>query len=91
MKSNDDNLKNTHPEFPQSAEETSFRDRIATVDARGKRKWIFAQKPKGKFYNIRTLVSYGFFLIFFTLPFITVNGSPVFLFNVTQARFILFG
>lgn len=69
----------------------SFRDRIATVDAKGHRKWIFAQKPKGKLYNIRTIVSYIFFIIFFTLPFIHVNGRPFFLFNITEAKFILFG
>lgn len=71
--------------------EVSFRDRIATVDAKGKRKWVFAQKPKGRFYNIRTIVSYGFFIIFFTLPFIHIDGRPLFLFNVVQAKFILFG
>lgn len=69
----------------------SFRDRIATVDAKGKRNWVFAQKPKGKFYNIRTWVSWGFFILFFALPFIKVNGRPLFLFNVPDARFIIFG
>jgi cytochrome c oxidase accessory protein FixG len=69
----------------------SFRDRIATVDESGKRKWVFAQKPKGKLYNIRTYVSWFFFLLFFSLPFIEVNGQPLFLFNVVQAKFILFG
>lgn len=77
----------------QSSEEMneSFRDRIATVDAKGKRKWVFAQKPKGKFYNIRTWVSWGFFILFFTLPFIKMNGRPLFLFNIPDARFIIFG
>ena len=69
----------------------SFRDRLATVDARGKRKWIFAQQPKGKFYTIRSLVSIGFFVLFFSLPFIKVNGRPLFLFNIPEARFIIFG
>ncbi len=69
----------------------SFRDRIATVDEEGKRKWIYAQKPKGKFYNIRTIVSGFFFLIFLTLPFIYVKGRPLFLFNVPKGKFILFG
>lgn len=69
----------------------SFRDRIATVDEKGKRKWVFAQKPKGKFYNIRTWVSWGFFALFFTLPFIKLNGRPLFLFNIPDARFIIFG
>lgn len=69
----------------------SFRDRIATVDAKGKRQWVFAQKPKGKFYNIRTWVSWGFFILFFTLPFIKMNGRPLFLFNIPEAKFIIFG
>ncbi len=71
--------------------EESFRDRIPTVDAKGKRKWIFAQKPSGKFYNARTWVSLGFFAIFILLPFIKYHGRPLFLFNIPDARFILFG
>lgn len=75
----------------QDQKKESFRDRIATVDEQGKRKWVYAQKPKGKFYNIRTIVSGFFFLIFLTLPFIYVKGRPLFLFNVPKAKFILFG
>ena len=69
----------------------SFRDRLATVDAKGKRNWIFAQQPRGRFYTIRTAVSIGFFLLFFALPFIRVDGRPLFLFNIPEARFIIFG
>jgi cytochrome c oxidase accessory protein FixG len=69
----------------------SFRDRIATVDASGKRKWIYAQKPTGKLYAARTCISWFFFILFFSLPFIYVHGQPLFLFNVTEARFIIFG
>lgn len=69
----------------------SFRDRIATVDERGKRKWVYAQKPKGKLYNIRTWVSWGFFALFLTIPFIKINGRPFFLFNIPDGKFILFG
>ena len=69
----------------------SFRDHLATVDAKGRRNWIFAQKPKGKWYSLRTYISWGFFILFFTLPFIHVEGRPLFLFNVPAARFILFG
>jgi cytochrome c oxidase accessory protein FixG len=69
----------------------SFRDRIATVDAKGKRNWIYAQKPKGKLYNARTIVSLFFFAIFLTLPFIYVNERPLFLFNIPKAKFIIFG
>jgi len=72
-------------------EEVSFRDRLATVDEKGKRKWVTAQKPKGKFYNIRTWVSWGFFVLFFTIPFITYHGRPFIMINIPQAEFIIFG
>ena len=67
-----------------------FRDRIATVDESGHRKWIFAYKPHGRFYNIRTWLSVLYFIIFFGLPFIYVEGRPLFLFNLPAGKFILF-
>lgn len=70
---------------------TSFRDRIATVDEKGKRKWVYAHKTKGRLFNIRTWVSWGFFALFFILPFLKYKGRPLFLFNVPEAKFILFG
>ena len=69
----------------------SFRDRIATVDEAGKRKWIYAYQPKGKFYNIRTILSIFYFALFFGLPFIYVNGRPLLMLNIPQAKFIIFG
>jgi cytochrome c oxidase accessory protein FixG len=77
--------------FVSEEKTTSFRDRIATIDSSGKRKWIFAQKPKGKWYSARTYISWFFFILFFSLPFIYVHGRPLFLFDVTEARFIVFG
>lgn len=69
-----------------------FRDRIGTVDERGKRKWVFAYKPpKGKFYNIRTWLSYLYFVVFFGLPFVYINDRPFFMLNLPQSKFILFG
>lgn len=69
----------------------NFRDRIATVDAEGKRKWVYARKPKGRFYNARTIVSLFFFALFLALPFVKVNGRPLFMFNIPEAKFIIFG
>jgi cytochrome c oxidase accessory protein FixG len=85
------NTTTTNKHTQDKTQQASFRDRLATVDAKGRRKWIFAQKPKGRFYNIRTLVSWGFFALFFALPFIKVNGRPLFLFNIPEAKFIIFG
>jgi len=69
----------------------SFRDHIATIGEDGKRKWIYPNKPSGKFYNYRKLLSYVYLLVFFGLPFIKVNGDPLFLINVLERKFILFG
>lgn len=72
-------------------ETDAFRDRIATVDESGKRKWIYAYKPKGRLYNLRTVLSVFYFIIFFGLPFVEINGRPLFQFNIPEAKFILFG
>ncbi len=72
-------------------EEENFRDHVATISQDGKRNWIYAQKPKGKLYNARTIASAFYLLLFFTLPFIRVNDGPIFLLNILERRFILFG
>lgn len=69
----------------------SFRDSIATVDKKGKRIWLFPKKPSGRFYNARTIVSALFLVVLFAVPFIKVNGEPLFLFNILTRHFILFG
>lgn len=69
----------------------SFRDSINTITKEGKRNWIYALQPKGKLYNIRSIVSAFYLLLFFTLPFIKVNEAPFFLFNVLKRHFIFFG
>lgn len=80
------------PQAPApSAQPASFRDRVATVDEKGKRVWIFPQKPKGKLYNWRTILSVVYVAVFFGLPFVKVGGHPLFLFNVVERQFILFG
>jgi cytochrome c oxidase accessory protein FixG len=68
----------------------SFRDSIATIKD-GKRNWIYAQKPKGALYNKRTILSILYLVVFFTLPFIKVAGEPLFLINIPERKFILFG
>lgn len=73
------------------ADSNTFRDSLATVDKQGKRNWIFAQQPKGRYYNIRSLLSIFYFSVFFSLPFISINGRPLLLLNVVEGKFILFG
>ena len=68
----------------------TFRDSVATISKEGSRNYISPQKPKGKLYNLRSYFSYFYLILFFTLPFIKIEGEPVFLFNVLERKFIFF-
>ncbi|MEZ5015126.1 MAG: cytochrome c oxidase accessory protein CcoG [Chitinophagales bacterium] len=72
-------------------EDKSFRDIIYTADEEGHRKWVYSAQPKGRYYNRRTIVSVIYLLIFFSLPFIKLDGEPLFLLNIPDRKFILFG
>jgi len=75
-----------------SEEEAEFRTSIATMDRKGKRQWVFPKKPSGKFTKYRTYVSWVLLAILVLNPFIKLpNGNPVFMFNVPQGQFIIFG
>ena len=74
-----------------SAQGNTFRDKVATVDQKGKRLWVFPQKPKGKLYNARTYISIVYVAMFFILPFLKYDDHPIFLVNILERRFILFG
>lgn len=79
---------NTIEEFYR---DESFRNSIATIDEKGKRKWIYPKKPKGRFYRVRTYLSYVLLALLFVWPWIKVNGHPVMLFNILERKFIIFG
>jgi cytochrome c oxidase accessory protein FixG len=68
-----------------------FRDHIATVNQEGKRIWIFPKKPKGYWYNKRKSLSYILLLFLVSAPFIRIGDEPLFLFNIIERKFILFG
>ncbi|MEI7589304.1 MAG: cytochrome c oxidase accessory protein CcoG [Chitinophagia bacterium] len=68
----------------------TFRDAISTISKEGNRNYVNPQKPSGKLYNLRSYFSYFYLVLFFTLPFIKVEGEPVFLFNVLERKFIFF-
>jgi len=66
-----------------------FKDKIGTVDSLGKRIWVYAKKPFGKFFNYRQIVGYTLLAILFIVPFIKVNGEPLVLFNIVERKFII--
>lgn len=72
-------------------EAETFRDSVGTMDNTGKRRWVYPRKPKGKYTNYRVLVSVLLLFIYFTLPFLKINGNPVLLFNIIERQFFIFG
>lgn len=68
-----------------------YRDRISILNDKGKRKWIYPKRPSGKFYELRTIVSWFLLLILFGLPWIKTDGHPFVLFNIIERNFIIFG
>ena len=68
----------------------TFRDSVSTISKEGNRNYVNPQKPVGRLYNLRSYFSYFYLVLFFTLPFIKVEGEPVFLFNVLERKFIFF-
>lgn len=71
--------------------EEEFRDTLATVDAEGKRVWIYPKKPSGYYHRWRIVVTVVLLTLFFVGPFIKLNGYPFMLINIFERKFILFG
>src|SRR5690242_19167099 len=69
----------------------TFRNELASVAPDGRRKWVYARKPSGRWYRARTVVSWFLLAFLFLAPFVRVNGAPLMLLNVLERRFILFG
>ena len=74
-----------------SETDISFRDRPINIDSTGSRKWVYAKKPKGRWYTRRTVFSWFVLLFFIGVPFIKVNGHPFILLDIASRKFILFG
>ncbi len=69
----------------------SFRDSLSTVDKRGRRIWVYPQKPQGKLYTARKLLTPFLLAFMFGAPFIKVGGNPLMLFDILNRRFFIFG
>ena len=89
--SQDKNDSENIAEFKKDLLDQGFRDSVATISKEGNRNYISPQKPKGRFYNLRSYFSYFYLTLFFTLPFVKIDGEPMFLFNILDRKFIIFG
>ena len=69
----------------------AFRNELASITRDGRRRWIYARQPTGRFYRWRTVLSWFLLAFLFLAPFITVNGQPLVLLDIVERRFALFG
>ena len=91
MQNNSKNDSESIANYKKDALDQTFRDAVGTISKEGNRNYVIPQKPKGRLYNSRSYFSYFYLILFFTLPFIKVEGEPLFLFNVLERKFIFFG
>lgn len=75
----------------EDSTEEEFRDRIATVNEDGSRKWIYPKKPFGKYFTKRKIVSYILLILLFGAPHVYINGHQSLLFNVIERKFVILG
>ncbi|GAB2949954.1 cytochrome c oxidase accessory protein CcoG [Hymenobacter coalescens] len=80
-----------NPVAHKPATDESYRDSIATIDAQGKRVWLYPKKPSGRLYSARKWVSYGLLALLFAGPWLRLNELPVLMLNVVERKFIIFG
>jgi len=68
-----------------------YRAELASISKDGKRKWIYARKPRGRLYRWRTILSWFLLLFLVLAPFVKVNGHQFLLFNIIEREFVFFG
>lgn len=75
----------------READGQDFRDHLSTADKEGRRLWIYAKQPRGRYYTARKWVSYVLLAVLFAGPFVRIQGNPLLLVNVVERRFSVFG
>lgn len=89
VKAVNDNKQQSENDLYRYDEE--FRNSISTVDAEGKRVWLYPRKPSGALHNKRIIVTILLLSIFFAGPFIKIGGQPFLLLDFFERRFVIFG
>ncbi len=68
-----------------------FREHLATAERDGARKWIYAKKPSGRWYDRRTWLGWVLLVVMFSGPLIKIHGNPLLMMNVVERRFSILG
>ena len=72
-------------------EHETFRNELASVHKDGRRKWVYARKPSGRYFRYRTILSWFLLVFLFAAPFVKVGGQQLVLLNFLERRFVLLG
>jgi cytochrome c oxidase accessory protein FixG len=76
---------------PTKIDTSNYRDHLSNVTQAGKRIWIYPRIVVGQFYKLRTYFSWVLLGLLLGLPWVEIDGHPIFLFNVLERKFIFFG
>lgn len=68
-----------------------YRDHLGTADREGHRKWVYAKKPAGRWYNRRTAFAWLLIIIMFVGPWVRIQGNPLLMFNIIARKFSILG
>src|ERR1700757_2972002 len=64
---------------------------LLSANYEGERKWVYPLIRKGIYYKWRSRLSYAYLLLFFSAPFLRINGQPLLLLNVIDRHFVIVG
>ncbi len=64
---------------------------LSTLEADGSRRWLKPKLSTGVLWYRRRIVAYVLIAIFTILPFVKVAGKPLFLLDIVNRRFTIFG
>ncbi len=70
---------------------SDFRDHISTADQEGRRLWLYPKKPRGRFYQRRTWLTWLLLAVMFSGPFIKIQGNPLLMINIVERKFSILG
>ena len=75
----------------RTKDKEEYRDKVSTIDDKGKRIWVYPKKPKGSYTRAREILDVFLLIFLFGAPFIKFNDQPMLLFDILNRKFIVFG
>jgi len=89
--SNQPKPKTGAPDAVPGVNREDFRDHLSTADKEGRRKWVYARKPKGRYYRARLGLTWVLLAVMFGGPFVKISGNPLLMINIVERKFSVLG